>query len=42
MTWTKSETKTLPATGNRNVQLTTEGGVQIVPSLTLDIPLIPV
>lgn len=30
MTWTKSETKTLPATGNRNVQLTTEGGVQIV------------
>lgn len=30
MTWTKNDTKTLPATGNRTVTITTENGVQTV------------
>lgn len=30
MTWQKNTTSTLPATGNRDVTLTTENGVQLV------------
>jgi hypothetical protein len=36
MTWTKSQTKTLPATGGRTVKLYTEGGIQYVDYMVVD------
>jgi glutamine synthetase len=36
MTWTKSSTITLPATGSRTVKLYTEGGVQYVDYQVVD------
>lgn len=36
MTWTKNDTKTLPATGNRTVTITTENGVQMIDYYVVD------
>ena len=36
MTWTKQETKTLPATGSRTVTITTENGVQMITYQVID------
>lgn len=36
MTWTKSSTKTLPATGNRTVTMITEDGVQKIRYQVID------
>ncbi len=35
-TWTKNSTKTLPATGSRTVEITTEGGVQMIRYRVID------